>query len=396
MEEGIKDLIESKSRAILQEAIEIRRQIHANPELSFEEFETAKLVQKKLTEWGIPYKAGIVNTGVVGFIKANQDESKCIALRADLDALPIQENNDIPYKSTKQGIMHACGHDVHTAMLLGAAKVLNELRDQLNVSVKLIFQPGEEKLPGGAKLMIAEGVLENPKVSEIYALHVFPELEVGKIGLKPGMYMASCDEIYITVKGKGGHGAMPHQNIDPILISSHLIVALQQIISRNCPPQIPSVLSFGYIEGKGATNVIPNNVYIQGTFRTMDEQWRKKAHENIQKQAKLLVESFGGEVDCKIEIGYPYLENDPELTNKATNKMKTFLGDKNVIDLPIRLTGEDFAYYSQQIPATFIRIGVRNEKEGIVFPVHNSQFNIDEKAILIGIQTLVCQALTIN
>lgn len=393
MDPLLKDLIQDNTTAVLEEVIQIRRHLHAHPELSFEEIETSKYVQEKLAEWGIPFQAGFVKTGIIALIEPVKKADKCIALRADLDALPILEKNDISYKSIREGVMHACGHDVHTAMLLGVAKVLFQLREQLTVAVKLIFQPGEEKLPGGAKLMIEAGVLKNPTVSEIYALHVSPELEVGKIGLKSGMYMASCDEIYITVKGKGGHGAMPHQNIDPILISSHLIVALQQIVSRNCPPQIPSVLSFGHIEGLGATNIIPDNVYIKGTFRTMNEEWRKTAHINIQKQAKLLVESFGGTVDCKIEIGYPYLENHPVLTENARDKAIQFFGEENVVDLPIRLTGEDFAYYAQKIPATFIRIGVRNEEKGIIYPVHNSKFNIDENALLIGMQTLICQVL---
>ena len=389
----LNERIKKETAAILDEIIAIRRYIHAHPELSFEEYETSKFVSKKLTEWNITHKTGIVKTGIVGLIKPKDGAEKCIALRADLDALPITEVNTIDYKSTNEGVMHACGHDVHTSMLLGAAKILNGLRDTITVAVKLIFQPGEEKLPGGASLMIADGVLENPTVSEIYALHVFPELEVGKVGLRGGMYMASCDEIRMTVKGKGGHGAMPHQNIDPILISAHLITSLQQIVSRNCPPQIPCVLSFGRIEGLGATNVIPDEVKLEGTFRTMDEKWRKTAHQNIKSQSVMLVKSMGGEIDVDIQVGYPYLENNPELTIAAHKKAVRLLGEDNVVDLPLRLTGEDFAYFSQKIPATFIRIGVRNEAEGIIHPVHNKQFNIDEKAIEVGIQTLLSQVL---
>lgn len=389
----LNEQIRNETASILDEVIAIRRHIHANPELSFEEFETSKFVASKLAEWNITYQTGVVKTGIVGLIEPTNESTQCIALRADLDALPITEINEVDYKSSNEGIMHACGHDVHTAMLLGTAKILNGLRDQLKVAVKLIFQPGEEKLPGGASLMIAEGVLDNPTVSEIYALHVFPELEVGKVGLRGGMYMASCDEIRMTVKGKGGHGAMPHQNIDPILISAHLITALQQIVSRNCPPQIPCVLSFGRIEGLGATNIIPDEVKLEGTFRTMDEDWRKKAHENIKKQSEILVKSMGGEIDVDIQVGYPYLENNPDLTILARQKATNILGESNVVDLPLRLTGEDFAYFSQKIPATFIRIGVRNESKGIIYPVHNKRFNIDEKAIEIGMQTLLAQVL---
>lgn len=364
-----------------------------HPELSFKEYETSKFVQSKLTEWGISFTSGYVETGIVAIIEPSGPSEKCIGLRADLDALPIKEANEVDYKSKNEGVMHACGHDVHTAMLLGTAKVLQDNRDQLKVTVKLIFQPGEEKLPGGASLMIKEGVLENPKVDEIYALHVFPELEAGKIGLRSGMYMASTDEIYITVHGKGGHGAMPHQNIDPILISAHLITSLQQVVSRKCPPTIPCVLSFGRIEGLGATNVIPDKVDLQGTFRTMDENWRAQAHKIIEESASQLVESMGGKAEIDIRKGYPYLENDPKLTEAARSKAKELLGNDNVVDLPLRLTAEDFAYFSQELPATFIRIGIRNEEKGIVHPVHNAKFDIDESAILTGIQTLLCQVM---
>jgi amidohydrolase len=254
----------------------------------------------------------------------------------------------------------------------------------------------KKKLPGGAKLMIGEGVLSSPKVDEIYALHVFPELEAGKIGLRKGMYMASCDEIYMTINGKGGHGAMPHLAIDPISIAAQLIVSLQQIVSRNCPPQIPSVLTFGRIEGLGATNVIPDKVTLQGTFRTMDESWRSTAHKRIQEQSKHLVESFGGSLDIEIRKGYPYLENDPILTEKAKSKAIDFFGVEKVIDLPIRLTGEDFAYYSQKIPATFIRIGVKNEAKGIIAPVHNASFDIDKVALRTGMQTLLIQIFELS
>jgi len=387
----MKELIKTLSANILDEAISIRRHIHQNPELSFKEFETSKFVQSKLSEYGIEFKAGIVETGVIGMIDVGA--SKCIGLRADLDALPIQELNEVDYKSQNDGIMHACGHDVHTAMLLGCAKALVSIKDKLEVNIKFIFQPGEEKLPGGASLMIEEGVLDNPKVDEIYALHVFPELEAGKIGLKSGMYMASCDEIYMTVNGKGGHGAMPHKNIDPIAITAQLITSLQNVVSRNCPPNLPCVLSFGRIEGLGATNVIPDKVELQGTFRTMNEDWRSKAHELIRKQSEALVQGMGGTVDVDIRVGYPYLENHPELTEKARSKAISHFGEDKVIDLPIRLTGEDFSYFSQKIPATFIRIGVRNESKGITKAVHNAEFDIDESAIQTGIETLLTQVL---
>lgn len=388
---NLKEKIKHETKAILNEIIAIRRHLHQYPELSFQEFETSAYIQQQLTNFGIEYQSGIVNTGIVALISPDRPVDKWIGLRADMDALPMKEMNDISYKSVHSGIMHACGHDVHTAMLLGAAKVIASFKNELNVGVKCIFQPGEEKLPGGAKLMIEAGVLNDPPIEEIYALHVFPELEVGKIGFRPGMYMASCDEIRMTVKGKGGHGAMPHQNIDPILIASHLIVTLQQIVSRHCPPEIPSVLSFGRIEGLGATNVIPDEVKIEGTFRTMNEHWRALAHEKIKALSEDLVKSMGGTIDVKIDVGYPYLENDPHLTVQAREKATQLLGEENCVDLPLRMTGEDFAYFSQKIPATFIRIGVRNEKKGIVHAVHNTRFNIDEASIEVGILTLLAQ-----
>ncbi len=387
----LKDQIKHEIKLILSEIIQIRRHIHQYPELSFEEYETAAFVSKKLTDWEIPHEKGIVKTGIVALVQPNCVTDKCIALRADLDALPMQEINETEYKSKNPGVMHACGHDVHTAMLLGAAKVIYKFKEKLTVAVKFIFQPGEEKLPGGAKLMIEAGVLQNPTVDEIYALHVFPELDAGKIGFRSGMYMASCDEIRMTVKGKGGHGAMPHQTIDPILIASHLVVALQQIVSRHCPPEIPSVLSFGRIEGLGATNVIPDEVKLEGTFRTMNEEWRKSAHLKIKTMGSALVESMGGQLDVKIDVGYPYLENDPSLTEQARSRAAKVIKPTHIVDLPLRMTGEDFAYYSQKIAATFIRIGVRNEEKGFIYPVHSTRFDSDEAAMEIGILTLLAQ-----
>ncbi len=373
---------------VFDEVVSIRKHLHQYPELSFKEFETSKFIQNKLKEWGISYNV-MATTGVVGVIQPSKPTNKCIALRADIDALPITEENDVDYCSANKGVMHACGHDAHSAMLLGALKIINQHKKELNCKVKFIFQPGEEKLPGGASLMIKEGVLENPKVDEIYALHVFPELETGKVGLKSGMYMASCDEIYMTVKGKGGHGAMPHQNIDPILTSAHIITALQSVISRNCPPPVPSVLSFGRIEGLGATNVIPNHVKLQGTFRTMNEEWRNKAHYLIKKQVAFIANGFGAKIDVNIIKGYPYLKNDENITHKTKTILQNTFGKSNVVDLPLRMTGEDFAFYGQVVPATFIRVGVKNQSKNIVHPVHHSKFDIDPLSLKIGIKTLI-------
>ncbi len=367
-----------------------REYLHAHPELSYQEFDTMKFVSDALTKIGIEHTTGIGDTGIVAVIRGDQhaSDAPCYGLRADLDALPIQEENELPYKSTKEGIMHACGHDVHTAILLGAAEILFELRNQLPQPVKLIFQPGEEKNPGGATLMIRDGVLENPTVERMTALHVFPDLEVGKVGFKEGIYMASCDEIYITIHGKGGHGATPHQCIDPIMIGANMLQTMQQIVSRKCDPKIPCVLSFGHFEAIGATNIIPSKAELKGTFRTMNETWRAEALQLIQSTAENVARASGGSVEVTISKGYPYLENDPETTRRMKAVAVEFMGVGNVHDLPIRLTSEDFSYYSQVIPVCFFRLGVRNEAKGIIHSVHHPRFDIDQKSLKIGVQMM--------
>ena len=386
----LQQLIRNKSQEIFEKVKEYREYIHENPELSYAEFKTMEYVSSILTNLGIQHQKGIGKTGVVALIKNEQhsENTSCIALRADLDALPILEENTVSYSSKTPGIMHACGHDVHTAILLGTAEVLHTFREYLPQPVKLIFQPGEEKNPGGATLMIADGVLENPTVTEMVALHVFPDMEVGKVGFKEGIYMASCDEIHLTIHGKGGHGATPHQCIDPIMIGANLLVQLQQIVSRKCDPKIPCVLSFGHFEAIGATNIIPSKAILKGTFRTMNEAWRKEGLELIEKQIKLIVESQGGSAELEISKGYPYLENDAYVTSKIKNKAIELLGTENVEDLPIRLTSEDFAFYSHKVPVCFFRLGVRNEAKGITFGVHHPKFNIDEHALKIGVEMM--------
>jgi hippurate hydrolase len=365
------------------EFIEVRHHLHAHPELSYQEFETSKFVQVKLKELGIPFEVKAA-TGVAGLIKGKNPDKRVIALRADMDALPIKEENDIPYKSKNEGVMHACGHDVHTTCLLGAAKILYELKNDWEGTVKLIFQPGEEKNPGGASLMIKDGVLENPKPQAILALHVNTILEVGQLSFRSGKVMASADEIYITVKGKGGHAASPHLTVDPILISSHLIIALQQLISRNNNPFNPSVLSITSFNGGNTTNVIPNEVKLMGTFRAMDEEWRFKAHGLITKLCNDLVTSMGGEVDLRIDVGYPCVMNNEKLTAAAMEKASAYMGADNVSETELRMGAEDFGYYAQQIPACFYRLGTMNKSKGITAGVHTPVFNIDESAIEIG------------
>lgn len=370
-----------------------RRHLHAHPELSFEEIETASFVAARLSELGIPFQEGIAGTGVIGMIEGKNPGSKVLALRADMDALPIQEENEVPYKSTRPGVMHACGHDVHTASLLGAARILAGLKKEFEGSIKLIFQPGEERIPGGASLLIREGVLENPAPASIIGQHVMPGLAAGKVGFREGLYMASADEIYLTIHGKGGHGAVPHQAVDVVAIMAQLITALQQVVSRLANPAIPSVLSFGRVEAKGVTNVLPNSVYLEGTFRTMDETWRAQAHEKIRSITEGICQSFGAKADLEIRKGYPCLRNDPELTRKSRESAIAYMGESNVVNLDLWMAAEDFAYYSQTLPGCFYRLGTRNEEKGIVSGVHTPTFDVDESALETGCGLMTWLAL---
>jgi amidohydrolase len=381
---SLKEDIKRIANNIAGEIVTTRRHLHSNPELSFQEFETAKYVASSLKEIGLSPTEGIANTGVSALIEGKNPTKKVIALRADIDALPIIEANDIPYKSKNEGVMHACGHDVHTSSLLGTAKILHQLKDQFEGSVKLIFQPGEEKAPGGASLMIKDGILKNPQPNNILGQHVMPLLPVGKIGFREGLYMASADEIYITVKGQGGHAAMPDRNIDPVLIASHIIVALQQVVSRYATPTTPTVLSFGKVIAEGATNIIPNEVKIEGTFRTLNEKWRAEAKIKMKKLAEGLAESMGGSCDFHILDGYPFLYNNEVLTRRNREFATEYVGEENIVDLEVWMAAEDFAFYSQEIDACFYRLGVRNEAKGIASNVHTPTFNIDEDALEIG------------
>lgn len=394
MNTALKDKLQILARAYHQDAISLRRHLHQHPELSFQEVETGHWVADQLAALGIEHQHGIAENGVVGIIRGNKSSDKVVALRADMDALPIQEENDKPYKSQRDGIMHACGHDAHTASLLVTARLLQEMRDEFGGTVKLIFQPAEEKIPGGASIMIKEGVLENPDPICIFGQHVHPPLEAGKIGMKPGIYMASADEIYVTVKGKGGHGATPNRCIDPVLIASHIIIALQQIVSRNADPTLPSVLTFGKINSKGgATNIIPDEVYLEGTFRTLDETWREEAHQRMIKMAQSIAEGMGGSCDFRIDRGYPVLFNDEKLTAKAWLYAIEYLGKENVVELPLRMTAEDFAYYSQHIPACFYRLGTGNAAKKTTSALHTSTFDIDEDSLALSTGLMAWMAI---
>ena len=382
--------IKSLAKKYAPEFIEVRHHLHAHPELSYQEFETSKFIQQKLKEYNIPFEIK-ATTGVVGLIKGKNPESRVIALRADMDALPITEQNEVPYKSKNPGVMHACGHDVHSSCLLGASKILSETKSDWEGTVKLFFQPGEEKNPGGASLLIKDGALENPRPEAIFALHVNPQLEIGNLSFREGITMASADELYITIKGKGGHAAAPHLTTDTILIASQLIVSLQQIISRNNNPFSPSVLSITSIQGGHTTNVIPTEVKLMGTFRAMNEEWRFKAHELIRKQTKELVASMGAEADVHIDVGYPCVYNNKELYTKARKIAEDFMGDANKVgETEMRMGAEDFGYYSQEIPGCFFRLGTANKSKGITAGVHTPMFNIDESAIEIGIGIMAC------
>lgn len=365
-------------------AVRDRRHLHANPELSFDEHETRDYIASRLKEMGIAYRE-VAGTGLIGEIQGEKGEGPTIALRADIDALPITEANDVAYKSKRDGVMHACGHDVHTASLLGAAGILQQVRADFSGKIRLLFQPGEEQLPGGATLMIRDGALKNPVPAAIFGQHVHPPLRAGKVGFRPGIYMASTDELFLTVRGRGGHGAMPHNAVDPVVITAQIITAVQQLISRHTDPTLPAVITFGRIESEGgATNIIPNAVRLQGTLRTLNEEWRGEIKNRLRTLVTGMASAMGGSAELEIRQGYPFLRNDEVLTRRAFTAAKSFLGEENVVELPIRMTGEDFAFYTHHLPACFYRLGVADPERGITSPVHTDTFDVDEKCLETG------------
>lgn len=383
----IKQLAES----IFDEVVEIRRHLHQYPELSFNEYKTSAYIKSILTGWGIPFTEDVAETGIVVLLKGNNPTAKIIALRADFDALPITEENKVDYCSVNEGVMHACGHDAHTASMLGAIKILNDLKQDWEGSIKFLFQPAEEMLPGGAQQMIKEGVLENPKVEKMIGQHVFPDLEVGKVGFRPGKYMASTDELHITIKGKGGHAALPSQYNNPLLAAAKLITELDESFQKD--KDRPSVLAIGFVEGLGSTNVIPGQVKLKGTLRAMDEVFRKEAHDKMLAISNAIAHNYKVDINFDIRKGYPCLVNDEDLTKRSIDFAKEYMGAENVIDLPIRMTAEDFAYFSHEVPSTFYRLGTANKSKGITHGLHTSRFDIDEQSLKTGMGLMAYLAI---
>ena len=388
----LKQKISSLARDLYPKVVSNRRHLHANPELSFQEHNTSAFVKRALDELEIPWTA-MAGTGVVGLIEGSKPSAELVALRADMDALPIAEANNVEYVSKNPGVMHACGHDAHTSSLLGTAAILQSMKDDFGGKVRLIFQPGEEKLPGGANMMITEGVLKGQTPTAVIAQHVSPMIPAGRIGIRKGKFMASMDEIIVTVHGKGGHGAQPHLNIDPVMIAAQILVALQQVVSRMADPSVPTVLSFGKVIANGAINVIPNSVYMEGTFRTLKEDWREEAHKKMKTVAESIAAGFGCSCDFIINKGYPFLVNEPSLAEKVQQYAEEYLGKENVLQQDIWMASEDFAYFSQTTDSCFYLNGVRNEAQQITSSLHTPTFNLDESALETGMGLMAYIAL---
>ena len=386
----MKEKILELSDLFFDEIVSIRRYMHMHPELSFQEFETSNYIKSILKSWDINFLDGYANTGILVNLEGKEPSSRVIALRADFDALPILEENDVEYKSKNEGIMHACGHDAHTASMLGALKILHTTKDHWRGTIKFIFQPAEERLPGGAKQMIEEGVLENPNVQHVIAQHVLPELEVGKVGFRCGTYMASTDELYFTISGKGGHAAIPSSYNNPIIASSELVLDLNQFFNDKAD----AIFAIGYIDGTGSTNIIPNEVNLMGTFRALDESFRLESHNHMNRIVDQVAKKYNIKIDLNIKKGYPALNNDIQLTLNQINKAKEFLGEKNVIDLPIRMTAEDFSYFANAVPSCFYRLGTGNKDKGLIHGLHTSRFNIDEDSLKIGMGLMAFLAIS--
>jgi len=383
----MKEKILALSEQYYNEVVTVRRAIHSFPELAFEEKKTSALVAKTLAALGLKVETGIAKTGVIGILEG-ASSGPCVAIRADMDALPILERTDLPYASQNAGVMHACGHDAHTAMALGAAMTLSQLKKDIRGTIKFLFQPSEEKAPGGAPEMILEGALKNPNVDAIFGQHVLSNAESGSVGFRPGAMMASADELYITIIGKGGHGAKPHLTIDPIVVASHVVIALQTVVSRRIDPLEKCVLTIGKFTGGTATNVIPHEVSLAGTLRTMNEDVRKQAHKLIDETIRGVARGLGADYELTVVSGYPTLVNDESVTAFALNAAADLLGKKNVFEAELFMGAEDFAYFLQKIPGTFFRLGVCDPKKKNPADIHDAHFTLDERAMVTGTATL--------
>mgnify|MGYP003310522929 FL=1 len=379
----MKNRIKSLAKELKADIIDVRRHLHQFPCLSFEEYETAQFIHALLDSWNIEHEF-LTETGIVATIKGINPEKKTMALRADIDALPIQERNECQYKSTVDGVMHACGHDAHAAMLLGAAKILNQMKDEFEGTIKLVFQPGEEKLPGGASVMIEEGVLKD--VDLIIAQHVYPDIPCGEVGFHPGEFMASCDEINITIKGKGGHAAKINERSNTTVAAARILCAISELSSEFNKEERknPIIIAFGSFIADGTYNVIPNEVTLKGTMRTFSEDDRKSIKNEIKKICAEVAASFDVHAELFIEEGYPVLINDVNLTNNLMLCAKEFMGEDKVKAIPQLMTAEDFAWYSHKTKACMYRIGTSNVEKGIVSKQHTPTFDIDEDALEIG------------
>ncbi len=379
--------IMSEANRLQPELVDIRRRIHCHPELGFEERETARLIQERLSGLGLKVTGGVAETGVVAVLMGKRG-THTVALRADMDALPIEEENDVPFRSARPGIMHACGHDAHVAMLIGAAKILAALEERPDINVKFIFQPCEEQPRGGAEPMIREGVLENPRVDAIFALHANPYIPAGFLGVKEGTVMAAADQFTVTIRGRGGHGAAPHQTVDPVVVSSHVIQALQAVVSRQVDPLDPVVVSICAVHGGSSFNVIAESVTLTGTVRTLNPAVQQLMPERIRTIVKGVTSAFGADYAVDYQWGYPVLVNHKTMLDIVRQAGREILGRQRILPVSQPSMGaEDFACFTGRVPGAYVFLGMKPPgKEP--FPWHSPRFNIDESALASGAAVL--------
>ncbi len=393
---ALPERIRKKARLLFPEIVRIRREIHRHPELSFKEFRTTALIREFLLKLGLKIEHDFLETGIAALLEGGEKktEGKLVALRADIDALPLQEENTHEFCSLENGVMHACGHDMHTAILLGAAVVLSDIKKSLPGDVLFIFQPGEEKAPGGAKPLIEAGLFRQYHPSAVFALHCLPQLQSGKLALREGAIMAAADELYITVYGEGGHASAPHKTIDPVLAAAHIVTALQHLVSRVVSPYEPAVVSISSIHGGGATNIIPGKVHMTGTLRTMNEELRREMHKRLRETVEQIGMGMGARAEIEIVDGYPVVVNHPETTRVIREAFVAYFGKNSVEECEPFMTAEDFAYYLQHCPGTFIHLGTGSSKPEKGNTLHSPFFNPDESAIGTGMEAMSYAALS--